>query len=658
MQNALRQNQIRPSSAPISRLFFAVRRRAARPSSAPSSNRSRSRSRTRPATPGLVHDTGSAAAAPSATVLPDTAPICVGPAAATAVPVAAVANPYPINPMFPDNSAGAAGSLSIPCSTASASCYPFVSQFASLTPAAFMPSRPAQVAVANACNVSSTQALMQPPVIASAGASTPVPPTVGHVKHHGVSELTTGFSFQLDSARTPAALNVPQNLRTTAKHTPSPPPASGHAFGLGAPAPPPPPPPCPPAFGYNPCIPSGMQQPKTPPKLNPIGCAPPPPPPPKASTPAAADSASTVVAKPAVPKPDAIDLSLPASSARPLVRRDGRPVRESATINPVQFSASAAAVSSADPQAVNLVLEAKKGMLTESSVNRLLDEDSLRSELADHWSLPEAQGLKYFQGRAAWLAAETLRWPLVDRDEFTSCVAYFLRLVHRPPNAQNSFDIQQDVLLTFCQSIVCTGFPYRVAFVAPGQSWVHNNKVIWELETSSFPGPLVRAKSGSDSVYRWFHGTTQSSLLGIMKCGRMLRTCNETVGLRSDQTAYGFFGRACYESDRRAMAQMVATLTFHSKNQTGTIISGTMCTTHHKSEFAETQHEVLQLRNFELVKSVSKDKRWAVRESAARITRFYLTSAARDTSDDWGSDWSAVLNIGPSQQNMILDEFF
>ena len=552
--NALRQNQIRPSSAPISRLFSAVRRSAARPSSAPSSNRSRSRSRTRPVLPVLLHDVGSTAAAPSATVLPATAQTFVGSAAATAVPVAAAANPYPINPMFPDNSAGAASSFSNACNMASASCYPFVSQFASFTPAASMPSRPAHVA--NACNVNPTQALMQPPVIASAGASAPVPPTVGHVKHHGVSELTTGLSFQLDSVRTPATPHIPQNLRTTAKRIPSPPPASGPAFGLAAPAPPPPPSPCPPAFGYNPCIPCGAQQPKTPPKVTPIGHAPPPPPPPKVSVPAAADSASIVVAKPAVPKLDAVDLSLPASSAQPLVSRDGRPVRESAMINPVQFSASAAAVSSGDPQAVNLVLEAKKGMLTESNMNRLLDEDSLQSELADHWSLPEAQGLKYFQGRAAWLAAETLRWPLVDRDEFTSCVAYFLRLVHRPPNAQNSFDIQQDVLLTFCQSIVCAGFPYRVAFVTPGQSWVHNNKVIWELETSAFPGPLVRAKSGSDSVYRWFHGTTQSSLLGIMKCGRMLRTCNETVGLRSDQTAYGFFGRACYESDRRAMAQI------------------------------------------------------------------------------------------------------
>ena len=143
-----------------------------------------------------------------------------------------------------------------------------------------------------------------------------------------------------------------------------------------------------------------------------------------------------------------------------------------------------------------------------------------------------------------------------------------------------------------------------------------------------------------------------------MKCGRMLRTCNETVGCRSNQAAYGFFGRACYKSDNRAMAQMVSTLTFHSKNQMGTIICGTLCATHHKSEFAETRHEVQQLRTFELVTSVSKDKRWAVRESAARITRFYLTSAARDTSEDWRSNWSAVLNTGPSQQNMILDEFF
>ena len=149
---------------------------------------------------------------------------------------------------------------------------------------------------------------------------------------------------------------------------------------------------------------------------------------------------------------------MPASSVGHVIKKDGRSVRESAVVDPVQFSASAAAVSSSDPQAVHLVLQAKRGQLTKSSMNQLLDQDSLQSELADHWSLPDTQALKYFQGRAAWLAAETAKWPLVDRDEFTACMAYFLRLVHRPPNAQNSFDIQQDILLTFCQAIVTTRF--------------------------------------------------------------------------------------------------------------------------------------------------------------------------------------------------------
>ena len=240
---ALHQNQIRPSSAPISRLFAAVRRSAPRPSSAPSSNRSRSRSRTRPVMPCSSHVVVSTAAAPSATVLPAAAETNVrsnSGIAATAVPVAAAANPYPVNPMFPDNSAGAASSLGSACNMASASCYPFVSEFASFTPAASMASQPAHVA--NACNVNFNQVLMQPPAVASAVASAYAPPTVGHVKHHGVSELTTGFSFQLDLARTPATMHIPQNLRTTAKHIPSPPPASGHSLGLGAPAPPPPPP--------------------------------------------------------------------------------------------------------------------------------------------------------------------------------------------------------------------------------------------------------------------------------------------------------------------------------------------------------------------------------------------------------------------------------
>ena len=158
-----------PAQVHCVRLFAAVRRSAARPSSAPSSNRSRSRSRTRPVMPCLSHDVVSTAAAPSATVLPAAAETnvrSISSIAATAVPVAAAANPYPVDPMFPDNSAGAASSLSSACNMASASCYPFVSQFASFTPAASMASQPAHVA--NACNVNFNQALTQPPASTAA----------------------------------------------------------------------------------------------------------------------------------------------------------------------------------------------------------------------------------------------------------------------------------------------------------------------------------------------------------------------------------------------------------------------------------------------------------------------------------------------------------
>ena len=98
----------------------------------------------------------------------------------------------------------------------------------------------------------------------------------------------------------------------------------------------------------------------------------------------------------------------------------------------------------------------------------------------------------------------------------------------------------QEVLLTFCQAIVTTNFPYKTAFQKPGTSWVHNGKVAWQLDTTTFPGPKLRPKAEGNNHYRWFHGTTRSTLLGIFKSGRMLRTRSETVGCKSADTAHGF----------------------------------------------------------------------------------------------------------------------
>ena len=51
-----------------------------------------------------------------------------------------------------------------------------------------------------------------------------------------------------------------------------------------------------------------------------------------------------------------------------------------------------------------------------------------------------------------------------------------------------------------------------------------------------------------------------------------------------------------------------------------------MNTVHVKSQAASTLLEVQNLRDHELIKSPSKDKHWAIRESSARISRFYLMS--------------------------------
>ena len=137
----LRGTHVRPSSVPLGRpfashLFAHVRR----PSSTPSTGtRSRSRSRTRMPAPQPPSSWNFAGSAATATTLPTpsgSASAHAASAVATAVPAShppaatATTNPYPVPPLFPDNSAGTSGPASQlpiqqPCSLASAACYPF-----------------------------------------------------------------------------------------------------------------------------------------------------------------------------------------------------------------------------------------------------------------------------------------------------------------------------------------------------------------------------------------------------------------------------------------------------------------------------------------------------------------------------------------------------
>ena len=72
------------------------------------------------------------------------------------------------------------------------------------------------------------------------------------------------------------------------------------------------------------------------------------------------------------------------SSDAVLYKRDGKPARDHALVDPAQPSASPTAVSSNDPRAVQIVTQAKQDLLTEEAMNKLLDQDSLETELAKY----------------------------------------------------------------------------------------------------------------------------------------------------------------------------------------------------------------------------------------------------------------------------------
>ena len=243
-------------------------------------------------------------------------------------------------------------------------------------------------------------------------------------------------------------------------------------------------------------------------------------------------------------------------------------------------------------------------LITEATLNAMVQQDAKDSEFANFWQLPDLQLFKYHNGSLAYHAEETKAWTRVPRDEFTRCIRLFLHLVERPPpTVVFSWDIQPSVLVSFCEAIVTVKLPYEQIFTKPGKAWLHKNIIMWQIDTDKFPGPASSALGTGQNAFTWWHGCSEASLLSIFKSGRVFRTCNETVGLKSSDTAYGFFGRAAYEGDDMVAAGLTSKLAFHSKNQCGVLVSGTLNCVHLKAPSANTFYEVQNLRDHELIKS-------------------------------------------------------
>ena len=375
-------------------------------------------------------------------------------------------------------------------------------------------------------------------------------------------------------------------------------------------------------------------------------------------------------ARPPVPRPNAqtaspntgrasqvpVSVSLPTPSVAP-----GAFAPET---NASNFSADAlavastvTAVSSRDPNFSQVLASLESTELNESALYTLLEQDRDRSIHRHFWQLPPKALIKYGAGRKKWLEREAQLWNQVAQAPLRECIQYFLQLVHRPDNS-TAFDVSPACLVSFAQAICTTQLPYKELFKTPGKSWLCNDRVVWQLDSEDFPGPKPGIGSTGQAMYRWFHAGSEASLCGVFKCGRVLRTCNETVGMGQDETPYGFFGRAAFEGSEREMAQLAAQLTLHTKNLVGVLFSGRMYTSHERLDCANTYFETVRLKVAELIKSPSKDKRWAVRESSARLDRIYLTSLKREASDadeSWGPNWNELLSATPNRAALEFD---
>ena len=350
---------------------------------------------------------------------------------------------------------------------------------------------------------------------------------------------------------------------------PLPPPSSCSLFSSSSPLPPPPLPPPPRGSSVTPA----PQQPQAVGSQSPIATP--------CNLPAPVDFSSGACSS--------VVGTVHGASLTTQVARDGTTPKASAIT--ARTVATTSAVTPTDPGAELVLQQAESTLLDEETMYALLQQDSLASPLSYHWSRPPTTLIKSSLGRAAWLSEQTKRWQNVPMPELQECLRHILSLLPREvisSENQRLWQMQPSVVLTFCRAMVAANLPYISVFRNTAEVWAANDRIVWEFETHGMPGPALAPTTASTAHYRRFHCGSDLTLIGLFTAGRMLRTCSETVGMQPAETPYAFFGRAGFDTTPRENARKVAELQSHGKNRTGVIVSGRLCTSHHKMMGAST----------------------------------------------------------------------
>ena len=233
---------------------------------------------------------------------------------------------------------------------------------------------------------------------------------------------------------------------------------------------------------------------------------------------------------------------------------------------------------------------------------------------ADSWLIFTHSEMREIRDRKRAVLAHCRPWSTISHSEIDDVCLELLSLFEETPKPES---INSGVFRTFA----LISAKLRVAnHFKPGAK---------SYEVPGFPGP----EPPGQAHIAWAHCSDVPGSVGSVASGRVIRTAAWTLGLRPDQESMSFFGR-CHTNIgwTDSFIEWAAGLGWSTKNSSGIVFGGYMGGNFAKSPSANTVLENSMCRLHQAVHSVSKDKRWAIRESAARIDYIFIV-ADQDSAD-------------------------
>ena len=249
----------------------------------------------------------------------------------------------------------------------------------------------------------------------------------------------------------------------------------------------------------------------------------------------------------------------------------------------------------------------------------------------DSWLIPKHVEMREVQDRQRAAFKWARSWTSISQSEIDEVILDLFALFPAEEPAPKS--ISGLTLRTFAQSLLSAKVSVKEHFVSAASYNVPNvNSCMYFFKVKDFPGPPPTP----GQAYAWAHCSDQKGTVGILSMGRVLRTAAYTLGLSEDQEAMSFFGRVHTNPTwTDNFVEWCANLTWSTKNSSGIVFGGYLSGNVSKSPSANTQLESSLCRLHPAVHSISRDKRWAIRECAARID--FICVVADSASADFPS---------------------